>query len=661
MVASRRQGWFERPARSELPRPLGPAGELRLQRGRRRRLPATHLDVPLAARDAATCSSSRCSSCRCAAAAGAPPLAALLFAALLWTHTRAALLALVVGLLVLAALRRALFPVVPRRRRSRARLRVRRVVRPLRAAHALHADRARTAGGERAQASDDEQRSDERERVIGERAPREPARRDSHRRPPSVGLRDRQRRASPRCARRSRSRRASRPTPSSASRPVSLGGARLHRLVARAPCARLRRVPWLAGGVRRGALRRLADGRDRDPVDRRRRLGPGRRQKSSRDAAPAPQRFRNGHLCAARAFVAWSDAALTLELASSRWRRRCSPTALLAVAARRPAAALVASRRVLGVRASWTLTPGVAQSRRHAGDDPPTICRRGWTRTVRPPVGYTNALKRRGLRQYGLARAASRYQEDHLISLELGGNPTDPRNLWPEPYPRAAAVDQIENELNAESAAAADARRGAAARVALKHRTAEAPASTRRSEPVEPSCAASRASSATSSLAVGRRQALERRRERSRDPGLALGRSRGPAAVSSICSARRSSGSGSRSTRPSSTSASTARLAVGAVTPSRVGEVVQAHRPAACRARRARAAASPVSAGPSSARRPDAGQVPDQRPSSRGPARGIGPCFGLHAQMIARSNSCSIDAMLSEMTAPSTRRSRASA
>ena len=40
----------------------------------------------------------------------APPLAVLLFAALLATHTRAALLALVVGLLVLAVLRRAAFP-----------------------------------------------------------------------------------------------------------------------------------------------------------------------------------------------------------------------------------------------------------------------------------------------------------------------------------------------------------------------------------------------------------------------------------------------------------------------------------------------------------------------------------------------------------------------
>ena len=42
----------------------------------------------------------------------------------------------------------------------------------------------------------------------------------------------------------------------------------------------------------------------------------------------------------------------------------------------------------------------------------------------------------------------SGYQEDHLISLELGGDPTDPRNLWPEPRPHAEEVDRIENQLN---------------------------------------------------------------------------------------------------------------------------------------------------------------------------------------------------------------------
>jgi hypothetical protein len=54
------------------------------------------------------------------------------------------------------------------------------------------------------------------------------------------------------------------------------------------------------------------------------------------------------------------------------------------------------------------------------------------------------------MREYGVGGSLSDYQEDHLISLELGGHPTDPRNLWPEPYPRASEVDSIENDLNAK-------------------------------------------------------------------------------------------------------------------------------------------------------------------------------------------------------------------
>jgi hypothetical protein len=77
-----------------------------------------------------------------------------------------------------------------------------------------------------------------------------------------------------------------------------------------------------------------------------------------------------------------------------------------------------------------------------------TICKRGWTATVRPPTSYTSALKLRQMAAYGVTGRPGDYQEDHLISLELGGDPIDPRNLWPEPYPRAAAVDQIENDLN---------------------------------------------------------------------------------------------------------------------------------------------------------------------------------------------------------------------
>lgn len=96
-------------------------------------------------------------------------------------------------------------------------------------------------------------------------------------------------------------------------------------------------------------------------------------------------------------------------------------------------------------RSPGVLNPDVTQANIAS-----TICKHGWTKTIRPPTDYTNALKLRQMREYGVGGLAAQYQEDHLISLELGGHPTDARNLWPEPYPRAAEVDSIENELNAK-------------------------------------------------------------------------------------------------------------------------------------------------------------------------------------------------------------------
>jgi hypothetical protein len=97
------------------------------------------------------------------------------------------------------------------------------------------------------------------------------------------------------------------------------------------------------------------------------------------------------------------------------------------------------------IRTPGVLNPDVSQANIRS-----TICRHGWTATIRPPTEYTNGLKRRQMRLYRETGSMSDYQEDHLISLELGGDPTDPRNLWPEPYPRASEVDRIENDLNAQ-------------------------------------------------------------------------------------------------------------------------------------------------------------------------------------------------------------------
>jgi hypothetical protein len=106
--------------------------------------------------------------------------------------------------------------------------------------------------------------------------------------------------------------------------------------------------------------------------------------------------------------------------------------------------------RAHSILADPVRTPGVVNPNVTQANIRSTICRRGWTATIRPPVSYTNALKVKQMRQYGETGSPSDYQEDHLISLEMGGNPTDPRNLWPEPYPRAAEMDKIENELNSE-------------------------------------------------------------------------------------------------------------------------------------------------------------------------------------------------------------------
>ncbi len=70
---------------------------------------------------------------------------------------------------------------------------------------------------------------------------------------------------------------------------------------------------------------------------------------------------------------------------------------------------------------------------------------------IRPSPAYTSRLKRDQIISWGLAGGASDYEEDHFISLELGGHPTDPRNLWPEPYgpkPGAREKDVVENYLH---------------------------------------------------------------------------------------------------------------------------------------------------------------------------------------------------------------------
>jgi hypothetical protein len=81
-----------------------------------------------------------------------------------------------------------------------------------------------------------------------------------------------------------------------------------------------------------------------------------------------------------------------------------------------------------------------------------TICNSAWSaQSVRPPASYTTKLKGRQMREWALPGAPADYEEDHLISLELGGSPRDVRNLWPEPYtprPGAKEKDVVEQYLH---------------------------------------------------------------------------------------------------------------------------------------------------------------------------------------------------------------------
>jgi len=100
-------------------------------------------------------------------------------------------------------------------------------------------------------------------------------------------------------------------------------------------------------------------------------------------------------------------------------------------------------------------TPGSIDSRVTQANIKGTICISGYTKTVRPPSSYTTALKRQQLTTtyaYFSDKSTRGYEEDHLISIELGGSPTDPKNLWPEPYASSEGArikDRIENKLHA--------------------------------------------------------------------------------------------------------------------------------------------------------------------------------------------------------------------
>lgn len=118
---------------------------------------------------------------------------------------------------------------------------------------------------------------------------------------------------------------------------------------------------------------------------------------------------------------------------------------------------LVAAFPALAVMPDATVTPGDVNPAVTQANIRTTICRSGWTATIRPKASFTTALKKRQLAAgpYASKLGTKAFEEDHLISLEIGGNPTSEKNLWPEPWkPKdgmgAHQKDRVENALKRE-------------------------------------------------------------------------------------------------------------------------------------------------------------------------------------------------------------------
>jgi hypothetical protein len=101
------------------------------------------------------------------------------------------------------------------------------------------------------------------------------------------------------------------------------------------------------------------------------------------------------------------------------------------------------------------VTPGSINPAVTQGNIGQTICVLGYTKTIRPPVSYTTALKKTQLRTIPYSSYGSTdtklFEEDHLIPLELGGHPTSQKNLWPEPWSGTSGArlkDVLENKLH---------------------------------------------------------------------------------------------------------------------------------------------------------------------------------------------------------------------
>lgn len=93
------------------------------------------------------------------------------------------------------------------------------------------------------------------------------------------------------------------------------------------------------------------------------------------------------------------------------------------------------------------LTPGAVVP----GVTAAQVCTPGYASSVRPRGRAWYDLKNTAFDRYGVPpHHHYGYVGDHLIPLELGGDPTSVQNIWPEPYAEAHEKDYFEDALRIE-------------------------------------------------------------------------------------------------------------------------------------------------------------------------------------------------------------------
>lgn len=104
--------------------------------------------------------------------------------------------------------------------------------------------------------------------------------------------------------------------------------------------------------------------------------------------------------------------------------------------------------RSMDGRANSRCTPGVINPAVTQDNIHSTVCVPGWTNKVQPAADYAAALKLRQMRDFGEAGSPQNYKEDHLIPLSLGGAPTDPKNMFPQPTAKTTEKEELEDRLH---------------------------------------------------------------------------------------------------------------------------------------------------------------------------------------------------------------------